>query len=136
MPKTPSSLKTTSVVELPAASNKRLERRRHRRIATNLEVEAWWQDEFGHPRAIPAVMKNACAGGFGLELNLQPPLGALLRVRSGTNSVRCIVRHAHRKDGRFLVGVEVLVELNKSAASTRSLSRLAAVLSEAGRDSR
>ena len=119
-----------------ASDQAHLERRRHARFPTNLDIEAWWQDEFGDPCARPALMKNASVGGFGLELNAKPPLGALLRVRAGINSVRCIVRHVRCEDEQFLVGVEVLVELNQSAASSKSLSRLAAVLSEAGCASR
>ena len=112
------------------------ERRHHARFPTNLSVEAWWQDEFGSPCARAAVVKDASVGGFGLELNAKPPIGALLRVRTEENSLRCVVRHVQCRDGRFRVGVEVLVASNTCAASTKSLARLAAVLSEAGRISR
>lgn len=128
MPK--EAMKATSAVELPAGRNQRVERRRHPRIATNLDVEAWWQDEFGYPCAFPAVVKDAAAGGFGLELTRKPPLGCLLRVRTVHGSIRSIAQHVTRQGRQYRVGVEVL----PSAAGptlAKDLERLAAALSSA-----
>lgn len=123
-------MKTTSVVELPDGRNQRIERRRHPRIATNLDVEAWWQDKLGYPCAVPAVMKDAAVEGFGLELTKKPPLGCLLRVRTAQGSIRSIVQHVTRQGKHYRVGVEVLL----SAAGptlAKDLEKLAAVLSSA-----
>ena len=127
------SLPVPLVAEDRLERSPHVERRRYQRFATNLDAEAWWQDEFGYPCAMPAVVKNASAGGFGVELGRRPPLGCLLRVRIKTNSIRCFVRHVQQMDGLFLVGVETAFEINSSAMSVRSLARLADALFEAKR---
>ena len=111
-----------------------VEQRRSRRFSTALDVEIYWQDEYGLPCIAPAVVRNVSAGGFGIAVGRKPPVGSLLTVRTLKNSMQCIVRHTQPDQGAYLVGVELLPAAD-GATPTQSLERLAAALSAARRAS-
>lgn len=105
------------------------ERRRHLRFSTTMEVKTTWQDEFGLLCSAHGVVRDVSAGGFGVELERKPPLSALLSVEAMKGSMRCVVRHARQEEDRFVVGLELLPELDGTTV-TQSLDRLAKALSE------
>jgi PilZ domain len=107
-----------------------IEQRRYRRFSTTLDVEIFWQDEYGLPCVSPAVVRNVSAGGFGIELGRKPPVGSLVTVRTLKSSMQCVVRHAQPDQGAYLVGVEMLPAPD-GTTPTQSLERLAAALSAA-----
>ena len=108
------------------------EQRRHGRFLTALDVEIYWQDEYGLPCVAPAVVRNVSAGGFGISLGRKPPVGSLLTVRTPQTSMPCVVRHTQPDQGAYLVGVELLPNAD-GRTPTQSIERLAAALSAARR---
>ena len=121
---------TTTGAEACSAESTVVEQRRHRRISTTLDVRISWQDEFGLQCHAFAVVRDVSAGGFGIELDRQPPLGSLLTVRTLKSSMQCVVRHVQPQQDTFLVGVEMLPAPD-GTTPTQSLERLAASLSAA-----
>ena len=111
-----------------------VEQRRFRRFSTTLDVEIYWQDEYGLPCVAPAVVRNVSAGGFVVELGAKPPVGSLLIVRTMKESMQCVVRHAQPHQAAYLVGVELLPTVDGETPS-QSLERLAAAMSAARRAS-
>lgn len=111
-----------------------VEQRRFRRFSTTLDVEIYWQDEYGLPCTAPAVVRNVSAGGFGIAAGRKPPVGSLLTVRTLKNSMQCVVRHTEPDQGAYLVGVELLPSAD-GTTPTQSLERLASALSAARRAS-
>ena len=121
-------------VDSGRAESPPIEQRRSRRFSTTLDVEIYWQDEYGLPHIAPAVVRNVSAGGFGIALGRKPPVGSLLTVRTRKNSMQCVVRHAGPDQGAYLVGVELLPAAD-GTTPTQSLERLAAALYAARRAS-
>jgi hypothetical protein len=111
-----------------------VENRRFRLFSTTLDVEIYWQDEYGLPCVAPAIVRDVSAGGFGIELGRKPPVGSLLTVRTLKSSMLCFVRHTQPDQGSYLVGVEMLPAAD-GTTPTQSLERLAAALSAARRAS-
>jgi hypothetical protein len=107
-----------------------IEQRRFRRFSTTLDVEIYWEDEYGLPCVSPAVVRNVSAGGFGIELSQKPPVGSLLTVRTLKSSLQCVVRHVKPDQRAYLVGVQMLPAPD-GTTPTQSLERLAAALSAA-----
>ena len=117
--------------ETASIERRRAEQRRHPRLSTNLEVQVCWIDAFGFQNEGTAVVKNISAGGFGIEFGHNRPLGSRLTVRTGTNSIQCLVRHTQPRQGDVYLGLEVLPTLEEAGAS-QSLDRLGTVLSDEG----
>lgn len=104
-----------------------IEQRRYRRFSTTLDVEICWRDEYGLPCVSPAVVKNVSAGGFGVALGKEPPVGSLLTVTVLKTSMKCVVRHVQPDHDAYLVGMEML-PASDGTTPTQSLQRLATAL--------
>ena len=123
----PGNLPTDKRVD--AAERLQVEKRRHRRIPTNLSVEVTWIDAFGFENAAAAVVKDISAGGFGIESYQSRPVGSRLTVATRTNSMRCVVRHLRAVRDGFYLGLEILPSVHEIATTNESLERLRAALS-------
>ena len=128
--KTSTTIEPTAGVQVGAVESTRIEKRRSRRFSTTLDLEIYWEDEYGLPCVSPAVVRNVSAGGFGIRLERKPPVGSLLTVRAPMNSMQCVVRHVQPDQGSYLVGVELLPAAD-GTTPTQSLQRLATALSAA-----
>jgi hypothetical protein len=128
--KSESAIKPTASVQIGPVESPLIEQRRSRRFSTTLDLEIYWEDEYGLPCVSPAVVRNVSAGGFGIELGRKPPVGSLLTVRTAENSIQCVVRHAQPDQCAYLVGVEIL-SAPDGTTPTQLLERLAAALSAA-----
>lgn len=118
-------------VEAPAKPV-RVERRHSKRFCTELRVRLYWQDEQGRILDGSGIVRNACAGGFGVEFAERLEIDQLVTVRTTSSSLQCVVRHAQKGSKSFLLGLQVLPA---SDGRLESLKRLAVAVeaSERGR---
>lgn len=106
-----------------------IEKRRHRRIPTSLNVQVTWVDAFGFESFAAAVVKDISAGGFGIELCQCRPVGSRLTVTTQTNALRCVVRHVRESQDVFYIGLELLPSVDEIAKTRESLESLRTALS-------
>jgi hypothetical protein len=105
------------------------ERRRDRRYGAEGQVLVYWQSRYGRPQESAAILRNASAGGFAIELGESFPVGAVVVIKASERSLQCMVRHVQELSDSFLIGLEVLSASDGSTLA-RALDGLSSGLSD------
>jgi len=77
------------------------------RIAVICRISVVWEDPDGSPKTQPGMLEDRSRSGVGISVKAPIPVGAKVKVGGRHRELIGVVRHCHRHEFNYLVGIQL-----------------------------